>query len=76
MYHKETPPRKTTDTKVAQGLAASPSRHLFRVDFIANGVPSSGLDLGETEEEVWVHYANKSTSKESLIVLGVYPEPA
>jgi hypothetical protein len=46
----------------------------FRVDFIANGIESTGLAIGKSIEEVRDTYTKMNSEKESMIVVDVRPE--
>jgi hypothetical protein len=52
------------------------SPNLYRIEYIASGTQTSGLALGDSEEDVRATYQAMSSQKEPLEVLKVYPEPA
>ena len=46
----------------------------FRVDFIANGIESTGLAIGKSIDEVRETYTRMNSEKESMVVVDVRPE--
>lgn len=68
--------KQTTTGKMVQGHGKSPAdKLLFRVEYTANGTPTSGLALAANEDEVRDTY-NRMNSREPLTVGNIYLEPA
>jgi hypothetical protein len=54
--------------KVAVATEIFLSKHLFSIEYVANGVPTTGLALGKDAQEVRDTYEKMSSVKEPLTV--------
>ena len=49
-------------------------RSLYRVEYVANGLPGTGLSYGASADEVREHYTKMNKPREPMVVLDVKPE--
>lgn len=59
--------------KLTHGIKVEQVQEIFRfrVNFIANGIESTGLAIGESEEDVRNAYNQMNSEKESMVVIDV-----
>lgn len=68
--------KRTTKIKIADSSAGvapvvSPHSDVFRVEFVANGIPGRTLSLGSSKEEVERYYKSMDYPGEPMKVLSV-----
>jgi hypothetical protein len=63
--------RKMTGHRQVQETS---QRSLYRVEYVAKGLPGTGLSYGASADEVREHYTKMNKPREPMVVLNVTPE--